>query len=344
MALCFPLNVVFGVPARLKDIVFFESIRENALLGYGIVVGLEGTGDNPNNAVFTQKMIVDFLEKLGLNTKGDKIRSRNIAAVAVTGSLPSFARSGNKLYINVSTIGDARSLKGGILTATPLFGADGNIYALAQGPVNIGTATDPNHSKTSGYITEGAIVEKEIEFSLNDINEIKLALRNPDIGTARSIAAAINMQMRGKFASAYDPGTVKVDIPLAYKMENNVMDFLSDIENLTVEPNMTAKVIIDEGTGTVIIGESVKIGKVAISHANMVIRVGDNDLLSSILSANKEEENEPGVGFSMLNESADLSDLVNNLNLLKVKVHDLITILIGIQKAGALHGSLEIRR
>ncbi len=342
MALYIPFSAALSVPARLKDIVFFESIRENALLGYGIVVGLEGTGDNPNNAIFTQKMIVEFLEKLGLNTKGDKIRSRNIAAVAVTGSLPPFARSGNKLYVNVSTIGDARSLKGGILTATTLFGADGNIYALAQGPVNVGT--EPNNSKTSGYITDGATVEKEIDFSLNDMGELKLALKNPDIGTARSIALAINMQTRGKYATAHDPGTVKVTIPLAYKVDGNVMDFLSDIENLTVEPSMTAKVIIDESTGTVIIGEAVKVGKVAISHANMIIRVGDNDLLSSILNANKQEENEPGVGFSMLNESADLSDLVNNLNLLKVKVHDIITILTGIQKAGALHGSLEIRR
>lgn len=247
----------------------FEGVRDNVLVGYGLVSGLDGTGDNLQNSSFTQKGLVDLLEKLGINTRGENIKTKNIAAVIVTTTLPGFSRSGSRISVNLSTLGDAKSLKGGTLLATPLMGVDGKIYAVAQGQVGIGRLSDTRQDNfkpilTSGYIINGALIEKEIPFKLNSLSNINIALKNPDFTTARSIANAINSYIGDSIAKAQDPGTVLLKIPDQY--QNNVVELLADIENISIVPHTVAKIIIDEATGTVVVGKEVKISKVAIAQ------------------------------------------------------------------------------
>ena len=246
IVLIFPVNS--NSDSRIKDIVNFEGVRDNVLVGYGLVTGLNGTGDNLKNSTFTQKGLVNLLEKLGINTRGENIKTKNIAAVMVTATLPGFSRAGNKISINLSTLGDAKSIKGGTLLATPLMGIDGKIYAVAQGQVGIGKLSDTRQDNfkpilTSGYIINGASVEREIEFDLNSLTKVNISLNNPDLTTARSIANAINSYLSDTLSSARDPGTVILQIPDGY--QNNVVGLLADIENITISPDTTAKIIID---------------------------------------------------------------------------------------------------
>lgn len=236
LLLLFSLNSIAG--SRIKDIVDFEGVRDNVLVGYGLVSGLDGTGDNLQNSSFTQKGLVDLLEKLGINTRGENIKTKNVAAVMVTATLPGFSRSGSRISVNLSTLGDAKSLKGGTLLATPLMGIDGNIYAVAQGQVSIGRLSDTRQDNfkpilTSGYVINGALIEKEVHFKLNSLSNLNIALKNPDITTARSIANAINSYTSGSIAKAQDPGT-------AFKILEHaasLTDLVHGLNSLGVKPN-----------------------------------------------------------------------------------------------------------
>jgi len=335
--------------SRIKDIVYFEGVRENALVGYGLVVGLNGTGDNLRNSAFTQNTLINHLNKMGVTTtnlNANNLNTRNVAAVMVTASLPAFAHPGNLMSVQVSTMGDAKSLKGGNLLATPLVGADGQVYGIAQGIISIGNPATSDQTKskptpTSGYIGNGAIVEQSVGFDMNSLDEVKLALKNPDITTARIVATAINSQLRDEFAQAKDPGTVIIRVPLEYK--NNVVGFLAEIEALSVVPDIVAKIVIDEATGTVVIGENVRISNVAVSQGNLVLKVSDTEKLQFFLDDNNEEPSIPGTKIASLESNATLNDLIQGLNTLGVQPQDLIAILKTIQQSGALQATIEVK-
>jgi len=343
--------------SRIKDIVNFEGIRENLLVGYGLVVGLNGTGDRLNNAVFTEKSLQSFLTRLGVSTINEKMQVKNVAAVTVTAKLPAFSRSGAKLDITVSTLGDARSLEGGTLIATPLMGADGEMYAVAQGAVTIGgfAASGEQSSATkgiptTGFISSGAIVEREIPFELDQLTEIKLGMKNPDLTSAKAVEKKINEKLEGDYAKAVDPGTVVLNIPMDYY--GSVATLLADIELLEVKTDQPAKIVIDESTGTIVMNENVKIDNVAVAQGNLVVTINKIPLVSqplplapkgaetveTSLEDLKVEEGEGNI--AMLNNNATLSDLVNALNSLGVSNRDLISILQTIKSAGALHAEI----
>ena len=355
----------YGSVARIKDIVQFQGIRENMLMGYGLVVGLNGTGDNLNNAVFTQKGLENFLEKLGVNTAGSQLKTKNVAAVTITAILPPFSRLGSRIDVTVSTLGDAKNLQGGILLASPLLGADGNVYAVAQGAVATGgfSASTGGGSSiqkgvpTNGFIANGAIIEKEIEFQLNSLNSILLALRNPDLSTARNIALTINDFLGESSAEALDSGTVKLSIPFENPLE--LSELLARIEPLEVTTDQIARVIIDESSGTIVMGENVRIDTVAVAQGNLIVKIDTTPVVSqpntfappgaktvsSQISKLKLQGVEPSIGdkLTVISKNTNLGDLVNGLNALGVGPRDLITILRNIKAAGALHAEVESR-
>lgn len=345
----FTANIA-GAESRIKDIVNFEGIRDNVLIGYGLVVGLNGTGDNLKNAVFTEKGLSEFLQKLGINTSGANLKTKNVAAVTVTATLPPFSHPGSKIPVQISTIGDAKNLRGGILLATPLLGADGEVYAVAQGQITISTKPNdvpgkaPILNPTSGFIPSGAIVEREIDFDLQSLKDIKLALKNPDISTARSVQTAINAAMREEVAEASDPGTIKVSAPKRYS--NKTLEFLADIENIVVYPDTVAKIVVDEASGTIVIGENVRISKVAVAQGNLVVQVTDEEeYLYSIGMAGREKPrpSAPGEKIAVLGKSTRLSDLIEGLNSIGLRPTDLVSILKTIQYSGALQAEIEVR-
>lgn len=351
--------------SRIKDIVAVEGIRDNILIGYGLVVGLNGTGDKLTNAVFTEKSLQSFLEQLGVNTHDETIKAKNVAAVTVTATLPPFSRSGSRIDINVSTLGDAKSLQGGVLVATPLMGADGQVYAVGQGAVTIsGFSADAGGNSvqkgvpTGGFIANGAIVEREIPFDLNSLSEINLALRNPDIGTARRVSEIINRRMGAPVAQMMDPATVRVRVPGEY--EDSVARMLADIEQLEVETDQIARIIIDEASGTIVMNENVRIDTVAIAQANLTITirekpevrqslllVGDGVIGESVGETGAESfiniDEQSDEKITIMKHGPDLQELINGLNSLGVGPRDLITILQTIKVAGALQAEIETR-
>lgn len=352
----------YAYNSRIKDIVKFEGIRDNMLVGYGLVVGLNGTGDNLNNSNFTQKGLTDFLGKMGVNMKGANIKTKNVAAVTVTATLPAFARQGSRVDINVSAIGDAKSLQGGTLLATPLVGADGEVYVVAQGSVSVagfqasGKATTINKGvTTNSFISNGGIVEKEIDFDLSSLKQVKLSLKNPDISTAIQIAKMINNRLNSDAATALDPGTVRVNVPEEYL--NNTLALLGQIEKIEVRPDTIAKIIIDESSGTIVLGENVKINPIGIAQGNLTITVKDgakstsNDPFAfSFASINNVTpatdiivDEDKDRKLTELNGGASLKEVVEALNSLGVGPRDLITILQNIKAAGALQADIEIR-
>ncbi len=347
-------------PVRIKDIVTVEGIRENALVGYCLVVGLNGTGDKMNNSIFTEKSLQSFLEHLGVNTSDSRLKAKNVAAVVVTASLPTFARAGGAMDVTVSTLGDASSLAGGMLVSTPLRGADGQIYAMAQGAVAIGGfeasgGSGSSISKgvpTTGFVSNGATVEREVAFELNQLDELDLALRNPDIATAKRIKEAINQHFPDIPAQMMDPGTVRVVVPEEY--HDRVAMMLSEIEQLTVVPEQSAKIIIDESSGTIVMNEDVRISTVAIAQGNLVVRVSETPLVSQpgafsggetaiVPGTQVEVEEEPGRRMAIMESGPTLQDLVSGLNALGIGPRDLITILQTIKVAGALQAEIEMR-
>lgn len=361
------LNIVFGVlapasAARIKDIVAYEGVRENILIGYGLVVGLDGTGDRLRNNRFTEESLISFLERQGVNTRGTELRSRNVAAVTVTARLPAFARVGSTIDTNISALGDARSLLGGTLLATALTGADGNVYAVAQGPVTIGGfdaegdgAEISKAVPTNGFISGGAIVEREIDFALNDMRTVRLALKNPDITTSSNMAQVINRNIGPGTAQVDDPGTVTLRVPQSYK--GDVVGLLAEVEKLDVQTDQPARIVIDEATGTIVMGENVRIDTVAVAQGNLVIKVQETPQVSQpnpfapegaqtvvVPRTNIEvEEGEEGTKMTVLEDGATLKDLVRGLNALGVGPRDLISILQTIKAAGALQATIETK-
>lgn len=347
--------------ARIKDIVNFEGVRENMLMGYGLVVGLNGTGDKLKNNDFTQQSLIAFLERQGVNTRGTELKSKNVAAVTITAKLPPFARSGSHIDVTVSAMGDAKDLTGGTLLASPLYGADGEVYAVAQGSISIsgfkaeGSSTTVTKGvPTSGAIANGAIVEKEVIFALNDMPELKLSLRNPDISTAKHISETINANVGPGVANVSDPGTVVLTVPSVY--HNNVTQLLADVEKLTVTTDQVAKIVIDEASGTIVMGENVRIDPVAVSQGNLVVKVEETSTVSQPLpfapdgsqtvvtqQSTVTVENSPGKEMAVLAPGATLKDLVAGLNALGVGPRDLVTILQTIKSAGALQADIQIK-
>lgn len=346
--------------ARIKDLVTIDGVRRNQLIGYGLVVGLDGSGDRLNNSPFTQQSLQGMLERLGVNIRDETMRTRNVAAVMVTASLPPFARQGTSVDVTVSTLGDATSLLGGTLLVTPLLGADGEAYAVAQGPLAVTGFSAQGQSgtsvtkgvPTSGRITNGAIVEREVEFVLDDVSTLRMALRNPDFTTANRIADAVNRRLGGPLARVTDLSTVDVRIPDLY--QNSVARFVGDLEQLPVMPDMTAKVVVDERSGTIVIGDNVRVSRVAITQGNLTVRVVETPQVSQpgpfseggetvvVPRTGIEVEEGDGRQFVMLDANVSLQQLVNGLNALGVGPRDVVAILQAIKAAGALHADLEI--
>lgn len=343
--------------ARLKDVATFEGVRDNLLMGYGLVVGLNGTGDKLKNNEFTSQSLIAFLERQGVNTRGTELKSKNIAAVTVTATLPPFARSGSRINISVSAMGDARSLQGGMLLATPLYGADGEVYAVAQGAISIagfeagGAGTTVTKGvPTNGNIADGAIIEREIDFALNKMSSLNIALRNPDTATARHVAEAINKHLGVDAAEMTDPGTIHLRVPLDFK--GNTAKLLAEIEPLPIQTDQVAKVIIDEASGTVVMGENVRIDTVAVAQGNLIVRVtetpqvsqpgafapsGAQAVVTPVANVSVEESKSK---LAIMQRGASLRELVAGLNALGVGPRDLITILQNVKAAGALQAEI----
>lgn len=362
LAIALVMSATPAYAARVKDVVAFEGVRDNMLMGYGLVVGLNGSGDRLQNNAFTEQSLIAFLERQGVNTRGLELRSTNVAAVTITSRLPAFARAGGTMDVNISAMGDASSLLGGTLLATPLVGADGNVYGVAQGPVTVGGFEASGQSGTSitkgvptnGFIPNGALVEREIDFRLNDLASVRLALRNPDVTTAHSIARAINLQVGPGTSRVDDPGTVSVTVPVAYN--GDVTGLLADIETLQVETDQPARIVVDEATGTIVMGENVSISTVAVAQGNLVVKVEETPQVSQpnpfapegaqtllVPRTDVTVDEEAGNQIAVLQEGATLRDLVTGLNALGVGPRDLITILQTIKAAGALQADIETR-
>ena len=285
MVLSFGAAVPASALSRIKDIVDFEGIRENMLVGYGLVVGLNGTGDTLNQAIFTRESLIGMLERLGVNARDNSLRTANVAAVMVTATLPAFARQGAHIDVTVSTLGNAKSLLGGTLLVTPLLGADGEVYAVSQGTVSTGGVVAKGQGAsftkgvpTAGRIASGAIVEREIGFELAKMHSISLMLRNPDLTTAKRVAEVINAHLQAQSAEAIDPSTVTLNMPPKYK--GDIVALLTDIEQLRIEPDEVARVVIDEENGIIVMGESVRISTVAVAQGNLTVRVTETPQVS----------------------------------------------------------------
>ncbi|TVR98387.1 MAG: flagellar basal body P-ring protein FlgI [Rhodospirillales bacterium] len=345
--------------SRIKDIVNFEGVRDNQLVGYGLVVGLNNTGDTLRDGSFTKQSLISMLNRLGVKPTEQGLRSKNVAAVMVTASMPPFARQGSRIDVTVSALGDADSLLGGTLLVTPLLGADGEVYAVAQGQVAVAGFTARGDAAavtrgvpTSGRIASGAIIEREVGFELGQLNLVRLNLRNPDFTTARRIAEAINSFLGVGAAEATDPATVALRIPPRYG--DRVFDLVTDIEQLRIRPDQLARVIIDEQSGVIVMGEQVRVSTVAIAQGNLTIRITETPMVSQpqpfaeqgetvvVPRTDIEIDDEAGRRLAVVQEGVTLQDLVNGLNALGVGPRDLISILQAIKAAGALHADLEV--
>ncbi|MBL7556735.1 MAG: flagellar basal body P-ring protein FlgI [Bdellovibrionaceae bacterium] len=316
--------VTVAEAARLKDIASIRGVRENHLIGYGIVVGLKGTGDGKNE--FTSKSMGRLLDKLGVKLDSAEVQSKNVAAVIVTANLPAFAKAGNPMDITVSAIGEASSLQGGTLLQTPMRAGNEQVFAVAQGTVVISGDGKEMHT-TSGRIPNGAIIEKDVQSDFSARKMFRLTLHNPDFTTAARSVLTINRELGGQYASAKDGGTIDIVTPFGY--ENKGVELLATIESIQINPDTRAVVIINEKSGTVVIGDKVKISKVAVSHNGISVKVGDG----------KKGAVEEKIA---LIEGASVGDLVQNLNKVGITPKDLITLLQAIKAAGALHGELEV--
>ncbi|HEX4181886.1 MAG TPA: flagellar basal body P-ring protein FlgI [Caulobacteraceae bacterium] len=354
------LAVLAGAPAsaasRIKDIVQFEGVRENKLVGYGLVVGLNGTGDSLRNAPMTQQSMIAMLERLGVNTRGATMDTKDIAAVMVTASLPAFAATGSTVDVTVSAMADAKSLLGGTLLVTPLLGADGEAYAVAQGSVETGatSATGASGSTitkgvpTAGRIAAGANVEREVGFSLARMDVLRLTLRNPDFTTSRRVADVINSHYPGT-ALSENPTIVAIRPPAGRDM----VSFITEVENYEIEPDEPAKVVIDEVTGVVVIGDKVRLSTVAIAQGNLTIQVNEQPQVSQptpfsqgvttvVPQSTLKVDEQKGKKLIIVKGGASLSSLVQGLNALGVTPRDMISILQAIKADGALQADIQV--
>ncbi len=345
--------------SRVKDVAGFEGVRDNMLVGYGLVVGLNNTGDDLKKIGATKESLLGMLERMGINTRDDVLQTTNVAAVVVTAVLPAFSRNGARIDINVSSLGNALSLQGGSLAVTPLMGANGEVYAVAQGQVQIGGftaqgagATVTRGVPTAGRIPNGAIVEREIDYELPQKTSVKVALRNPDFTTARRIADAVDSFLGTMAAVATDPGTVLVQIPQGYK--GTVVDLMTDIEQLRVEPDEMARVVIDETTGVIVIGDDVRISTVAIAQGTLTIKVTETPQVSQpspfseggtttvVPRTDIQVDDQSGKKLAVVSSGVSLQELVNGLNALGIGPRDMISILQAIKAAGALQAEIQV--
>lgn len=346
-----------AAPARIKDIVDMEGVRENQLVGYGLVVGLNGTGDSLNNSPFTKQSLQSMLERLGVNTQGENVRTANVAAVMVTANLPPFSTQGSRMDVSVAALGDADSLQGGTLLVTPLLGADGEVYAIAQGPVLINgfsaqgdAASVISGVPTTGRISSGALIEREIDFHLGSQHSLRLALRNPDLTTARRIALAVNDFIGAPTAVPEDPATVRLTLPRNFN--GNIVDLLTDIEQLIVQTDQTAKIVIDENSGIIVMGKDVRVSSVAVAQSNLTVTIAENPevvqpnpltLGQTAVEPNTNlNVNQSDTALQVVNESVTLQQLVDGLNALGISPRDLIAILQAIKATGALQAEIEV--
>ena len=344
---------------KLKDLVEVEGVRGNDLVGYGLVVGLNGTGDGLRNIPYAEESLSSLLERLGVNVQGEDFRPKNVAAVLVTATLPPFSRTGMQIDVSVSAIGDAQDLTGGMLIMTPLNAADGEIYAVAQGPVLIsGFAAEGDAASvtqgvpTTGMVPNGARVERELPFKFNDLKHIRLALRAPDFTTASRIETTINTTVGKNVAEMLDSTTINLALDQQYKSPAHM---LSVVENIEVTPAQKAKIVVDQRSGTIVLGADVKISRVAVAQGNLSIRIREEPGVSqpNPFSRNGEtivvprteiiveEGQDQKVG--VIDENVTLADLVDGLNALGVSPREMIDILKSIKSAGALHAELVIQ-
>ncbi len=342
--------------ARIKDIAFVEGVRPNQLVGYGLVVGLDGTGDK-SSAVYTTQSIANMLNRMGLKFDANAIRVKNVAAVIVTAELPAFVKPGSRIDVLVSSLGDAKSLRGGTLISTPLKGPDNQTYAVAQGALALAgfsagtTAKITKNHQTAGKIPNGGLIEREVPVELMTDKSLYLSLREPDFTTSYRMADAINRAMFNSVATPVDAGMVKVTVPKYY--ENSLVQYLSKIEELDVKPDVVTRVVVNERTGTVVMGENVRISKVAISHGDISIEISTQYAISQpepfsqtgqtvVQPLEKTKVSEERSRLIVLPESVTLGEVVRALNLVGVTPRDLVAILQAIKAAGALQADLEI--
>ncbi|MCP5055598.1 MAG: flagellar basal body P-ring protein FlgI [bacterium] len=354
------LITLLAAPAasvRLKDIASFRGVRANQLTGYGLVVGLKGTGDK-NGTEFTVRSLASVLARMGIGVDADQIQVKNVAAVVVTASLPAFSRTGSRIDSTVSSLGDATSLEGGTLIMTPLFGADGEVYAIAQGSISVGgfsagggggSSVSKNHT-TVGRLAGGATVERELAYEIDRKDAFDVALAEADFTTARRIARSINRELGEDVAVAPDPGTVRVRVPAHYRTD--VVGFLAAVEAVDIDPDHAARVVLNERTGTVVMGQNVSISKVAISHGSLSVTIRIQNDVSQPLPFSDGETTEivndeitaveEDARLTVIDGPVTIDELVRGLNAMGVTPRDLISILQAIKAAGALSAEIQV--
>jgi len=352
-----PAAPAHAATARIKDIVSIEGVRDNQLVGYGLVVGLNGTGDSLNNSPFTKQSLQAMLERLGVNTRGENMRTGNVAAVMVTANLAAFSTQGSRLDVNVASLGDATSLQGGTLLVTPLLGADGEVYAIAQGSVSINgfkasgdAATVISGVPTTGRISSGGLIEREIGFTLGAQRSLRLALKNPDFTTSRRVALSINDFIGTPCAVPEDQATVRITLPQNFN--GNIVDLITDIEQLVIETDQPAKIVIDENSGIIVMGKDVRVSTVAVAQSNLTVTIAENPQVSQpppLSNGVTTTVPRTDLGVNIVNsdlavvkESVSLQELVDGLNALGISPRDLITILQAIKASGALQADIEV--
>lgn len=350
--------LALAAPVRIKDLATIDGVRGNDLVGYGLVVGLNGTGDSVRNAPYTEEMLGGLLERLGVNVTEESFRPKNVAAVMVTGTLPPFARAGSQMDVTVAAIGDAKSLLGGTLVMTPLNAADGEVYAVAQGSVIAGGASAQGEAAsvvqgvpTSGTIPSGARVEREVDFDFSQMTSFRIALRTADFTTGARMERAINADLGKGVATLLDAATILIDS--GRLGEVNPARLVGRIENIEVEPESHARVVVDHRSGTIVMGEDVRISRVAVSQGNLTLRVRETPMVSQpnpfapgqtvvVPRTDAQITQEPGIGFAEVSGESSLSDVVAGLNALGVRPRELIDILKAIHAAGALHAEFIV--
>jgi flagellar P-ring protein precursor FlgI len=344
---------------RIKDIANLKGVRENQIIGYGLVIGLKGTGDTLRNAPFTEQSLQSMLDNMGINIRGASFRTRNVAAVLVTADLPPFAAGGSRMDVAISSLGDASSLTGGTLVMTQLRAADGEVYAVAQGAIAVGgysiegaAQTVSQGVPTSGRIPNGALIEREVQGKFSEMGSLILELKNPDFVTATRIIDAINVYGQGRYrvglAFERDYRTIILSRPRSVPP----VRFIAEIGELLVEPDTPARVVVDERTGTVVIGRNVQVSTVAVTHGNLSVRITEAPVVSQpspfsrgqtvVTPQTFIDANEPGAKVAIL-AGTDLQRLVRGLNQIGLKPTGIIAILQAIKSAGALQADLIIQ-
>ncbi len=350
--------MAFAVPAqavRIKDIATFSGVRDNQLIGYGLVVGLQGTGDK-KDSVFTLSSMKNMMDKMGIGLDSSSLKVKNVASVMVTAKMPVSSKPGTRLDVTVSSVGDATSLLGGVLLQTALKGVDGKIYALAQGSLVVGgysvqgaASSTQKNVNTVGLIPSGGIVERSIPFEFNQQDTLTLNMRTPDFSTAQQISERLNAAMGGPFARAVDAASVEMRVPPQYR--SNLVPLMASVENLEVTPDTAAKVVVDEKTGTVVLGRDVRISRAAVAHGNLQITVQESEQVSQpgpfsqgqtvVTPQTNIDVREENRKLNML-EGATLQELVDGLNAIGATPRDLISILRSLKASGSLHADLEV--